>query len=103
MKYTQTLLKTSKENPKDETARNAQLLIKGGFITKNMAGVYAYLPLGLRVLNNISQIVRDAMDKVGSELLLTGLCAQEYYKTTGRWDTIDVLYRVPTNHGDDIA
>ena len=91
MKYTTTLLKTSKEDPKDEASRNAKFLIRGGFISKNMAGAYAYLPIGLRVLRKIEGIIREEMNKVGTELFLTALCAQEYYQKTGRWDTIDVV------------
>ena len=57
--------KTRKEAPKDEVSKNAQLLIRGGYIHKEMAGVYSYLPLGRRVLERIEQIVREEMDKIG--------------------------------------
>ncbi len=79
--------KTRKDAPKDEVAKNAQLLIRGGFIHKEMAGVYSYLPLGLRVLNNIARIIREEMDAIGGqEVLLTALQDPSPWKQTGRWD-----------------
>jgi prolyl-tRNA synthetase len=73
MKQSQLFTKTRKESPKDEVAKNAQLLIRGGFIHKEMAGVYAYLPLGLRVLEKIKQIVREEMNAI------SGLFAAERF------------------------
>jgi prolyl-tRNA synthetase len=64
MRRSELFTKTSKTAPGDETAKNAQLLIRAGFVHKEMAGVYAYLPLGLRVLENIKQIVREEMNAV---------------------------------------
>lgn len=78
--------KTLREAPKDEEALNAKLLIRGGFIHKTMAGVYSYLPLGLRVLRKIEKIIREEMDAVGGqEILLTALQNPELWKKTGRW------------------
>jgi prolyl-tRNA synthetase len=68
MRVSQSFTKTSKTAPADEVARNAQLLIRAGFIHKEMAGVYAYLPLGLRVLENIKTIVREEMNAVVKRL-----------------------------------
>jgi prolyl-tRNA synthetase len=65
MKQSQLFTKTRKEAPADEVAKNAQLLIKAGFIYKEMAGVYTMLPLGVRVLNNIANIIRFEMNAVG--------------------------------------
>ena len=74
MKQSQLFTKTRREGPKDEVAKNAQLLIRAGFIHKEMAGVYAYLPLGKRVLDNIAQIVREEMNAIGAlEVQMTAL------------------------------
>ena len=74
MRVTQLISKTSKTAPADETARNAQLLIQAGYIHKEMAGVYAFMPLGKRVLDNIAQIVREEMNAIGgSEVQMTVL------------------------------
>lgn len=74
MKQSQLFTKTRKEAPADEVAKNAQLLMRAGYIHKEMAGVYAYLPLGLRVLENIKKIVREEMNAIGSqELIMTSL------------------------------
>ena len=67
MKQTQLFSKTRREAPKDEVSKNAQLLIKAGFIHKEMAGVYSFLPLGLRTLNKIIGIIRDEMNAIGSQ------------------------------------
>lgn len=78
--------KTRKEAPKDEVSKNAQLLIKAGFINKEMAGVYSYLPLGLRVLNKVNNVIRDEMNKLGGqEVFLTSLQEKETWEKTNRW------------------
>lgn len=87
MKQSQLFTKTRKEAPKDEVAKNAELLIRAGFIHKEMAGVYSYLPLGLRVLNKIENIIRDEVNKIGGqEISLTALQDKKLWETTGRWD-----------------
>ncbi|HVW23662.1 MAG TPA: aminoacyl--tRNA ligase-related protein [Candidatus Saccharimonadales bacterium] len=87
MRLSHLFTKTSKTVPGDETARNAQLLIQSGFIHKEMAGVYAYLPLGKRVLDNIAQIVREEMNAIGGlEVQMTALQPQELFEKTDRWD-----------------
>ena len=74
MRVSKLFTKTSKTAPADEVSKNAQLLIRSGYIHKEMAGVYAYLPLGLRVLENIKKIVREEMNAVGGqELMMTAL------------------------------
>ena len=96
MKLTQLFTKTSKTVPADETSKNAQLLIQAGFVYKVMAGVYAYTPLGLRVLENIKQIVREEMNAVhGQELIMTNLQRKETWETTSRWDdaVVDVWFK----------
>jgi len=104
MKYSQILLKTSKESPADEDSRNAKLLIRGGFVKKEMAGVYSYLPLGLRVLRNIEKIVREEMDATGAcEVLMPVLATKQNWEKTGRWDTMSVLYKMEMAGGRECA
>lgn len=79
--------KTRREAPKDEVAKNAQLLIRAGFVHKEMAGVYDYLPLGLRVLTNIINIIREEMNAIGGqEVFMSALQRKELWQTTDRWD-----------------
>lgn len=96
MRVSQLFTKTLKQAPSDEVAKNAQLLIRAGFVYKEMAGVYAYLPLGLKVLENIKQIVREEMNAIDSnELIMTGLQRKEVWEKTTRWDdeVVDVWFK----------
>ncbi len=96
MRVTELFTKTLREAPSDEVAKNAQLLIRAGFVYKEMAGVYAYLPLGLRVLENIKQIVREEMNAIHSnELIMTALQRKEIWEKTTRWsdDVVDVWFK----------
>jgi prolyl-tRNA synthetase len=87
MRQSKLFTKTRREAPKDEVAKNAQLLIRAGFIHKEMAGVYAYLPLGLRTLNNIVQVIREEINAIGGqELLMTALQDKALWERTDRWD-----------------
>jgi len=91
MRLSQNFTKTRKEAPADEQARNAQLLIRAGFVHKEMAGVYAFLPLGKRVLDNIAQIVREEMNAIGGEeVQMTVLQPRELFERTDRWDDAKV-------------
>ena len=104
MRVTQLFTKTSKTVPADETAKNAQLLIQAGFINKEMAGVYAYLPLGKLVLDKIIQIVREEMDAIrGNEISLTALQPQEVWQASGRWsdDVMDVWFKTKLANGSE--
>ncbi|MAF59616.1 prolyl-tRNA synthetase [bacterium] len=96
MRQSTLFTKTRKEAPKDEVSKNAELLIRAGFINKEMAGVYSYLPLGLRTLNKIMEIIRREMESIGGqETLLTTLQAPEVWKKSGRWDdkVVDVWFK----------
>ncbi len=96
MKYSQLFGKTTRNVPRDEVAINAQLLTKAGFIYKVMAGVYAYTPLGLRVLEKIKQIVREEMNAVGGqEMIMTSLQPRQIWEETTRWDDeiVDVWFK----------
>lgn len=89
--------KTTKNLPEGEASKNAQLLIKGGFINKSSAGVYSFLPLGLRVLNKINQIIREEMNALGAEeLLMPSLVNKKYWEQSGRWN-LDVVYKTGEN------
>lgn len=106
MKATQLFTRTSKTHPADEPSKNAQLLIQAGFINKEMAGVYAYMPMGKRVLDNIIQIVREEMDAIGgNEISLTALQPKEVWETSGRWDdqVMDVWFKTKLASGGEIG
>ncbi len=91
MLYTKLFTKTRKEAPADEVSKNAQLLIRAGYIHKEMAGVYAYLPLGLKVLNNIIQVIREEMNAIGGqEITMTALQDKTVWEKTDRWDDAKV-------------
>lgn len=88
--------KTSKTAPKDEVSKNASLLIRAGFVHKEMAGVYSYLPLGLRVLEKIKNIIREEMNKEGGqEIIMSSLQDPLVWKKTNRWDDqlVDVWFK----------
>ena len=103
MRLTQLFTKTRKQAPTDEVAKNAQLLIRAGFIHKEMAGVYDYLPLGNIVLNNIISIIREEMNNIGGqELYLSALQPKENWQTSGRWhdEVIDVWFKTRMHGGE---
>jgi prolyl-tRNA synthetase len=96
MRLSQLFSRTSKTAPADEVSKNAQLLIRAGFVYKEMAGAYAYLPLGLRVIENIKKIVREEMAAIHSnELIMTTLQRKDIWEKTGRWDdeTVDIWFK----------
>ncbi len=106
MYQSQLFTKTRKEAPKDEVSKNAQLLIKGGFINKEMAGVYDYLPLGLRVLNKICNIIREEMNVIGGqELFLTVLQDPEIWKKSNRWsdELVDNWFKTKLKNGTELG
>ena len=106
MRLSKLFTKTSKTVPADETAKNAQLLIQAGYIYKVMAGVYAYTPLGLRVLENIKQIVREEMNAIdGQELIMTNLQRPETWQATGRWsdETVDVWFKTTLQDDSELG
>jgi prolyl-tRNA synthetase len=106
MKSSQLFTRTSKTIPADETSRNAQLLIQAGFVHKEMAGVYAFLPLGKRVLDNIVQIIREEMNAIGGqEVSLTALQNKDVWEASGRWsdEVIDVWFRTKLANGSELG
>ncbi len=106
MKQSHLFTKTRKEAPKDEVSKNAQLLIRAGYIHKEMAGVYAYLPLGLTVVENIKKIVREEMNAVGGqELIMTALQSKELWEQTKRWedDAVDIWFKSELKAGGEVG
>lgn len=102
MRQSKLYTKTRKEAPADEVSKNAILLTRAGFIHKEMAGVYTFLPLGLRVLTKIEQIIRRHMDRIGNELVMPSLAPRENWEKTGRLDTVDVLMKTaPANNASE--
>ncbi len=106
MRISELFTKTRKEAPADEVSKNAQLLIRAGFIHKEMAGVYTFLPLGLEVLENIKKIVREEMNAVdGQELIMTNLQSRDKWELTGRWDdkVVDVWFKTKLKDNSEIG
>lgn len=106
MRRSQLFTKTRREVPADETAKNAQLLMRAGYIHKEMAGVYSYLPLGMRVIENIKRVVREEMDAIGGEeVLLSTLQHPMLWKSTDRWDDakVDVWFKAALGEGSEVG
>lgn len=105
MKFSQNFSKTQKNIPSDELSKNAQLLIRAGFVHKEMAGVYAYLPFGYKVLQNIIQIIREEMNALGSqELIMTSLQDSILWSKTNRWgDAVDVWFTTKLKEGKELG
>ncbi len=96
MRQSKLLTKTVKQAPKDEISKNAQLLARAGFIHKEMAGVYSFLPLGLRVIEKIKNIIRQEINAIGGqEMFMTTLQDQEIWKLTDRWseESVDAWFK----------
>lgn len=106
MRRSQMFIKTRRQAPADEQARNAQLLMRAGYIHKEMAGVYSYLPLGVKVIENIKQIVREEMSAIGGqEMLLSTLQHPHIWKSTDRWDDekVDVWFKAALGEGSEVG
>ncbi len=106
MRLSKLFTRTRKEAPADETAKNAQLLIRAGYVNKEMAGVYAYLPLGLMVIEKIKQVVREEMNAIdGQELVMSSLQPKETWEITGRWDdkVVDVWFKSKLQDGTEVG
>jgi len=95
MRQSQLFTKARREAPADEVSKNAQLLVRAGYVHKEMAGVYSYLPLGKKVLEKIEKVVREEMDAVGGqEIRMATLHPSEPWKQTGAWDSVDVVFKL---------
>ncbi len=101
MRQSQLFSKTQKDNPKDAESVNAKLLERGGFVYKNSAGVYSYLPLGWRVLQKIANIIREEINALGAqEMLMPSLVEKKYMEPTNRWD-LDVGFFTKDAHSKE--
>lgn len=106
MRLSKLFTKTRREVPADEVAKNAQLLIQAGYIYKEMAGAYAFLPLGLKVVDKIKSIVRNEMNNLGcQELLMTSLQRKELWERTDRWDDdkVDVWFKSKLKNNKEVG
>lgn len=106
MRFSKSFIKTLREAPKDETARSAAYLTRAGFIHKEVAGVYDFLPLGLRVIENIKQIIREELNRLGcEELLMSTLQNPEFWEKTGRWsdEEVDIWFKTALAAGGELG
>lgn len=106
MKSTELFTKTTKTAPADETSRNAQLLIRAGYIYKDAAGVYALLPLGLKVVEKIKAIIRQEMASLNAqEILMTSLQRKELWEQTDRWsdENVDIWFKSKLQNGTEVG
>lgn len=106
MRQSQLFTRTRREAPKDEVAKNAQLLIRAGYIHKEMAGVYSFLPLGLRVLNKIVGVIREEMNAIGGqEVFLTALQDKKTWEPTDRWsdEVVDNWFKTKLKNGSEVG
>lgn len=106
MKQSKLFTKTRKEAPTDEVSKNAELLIRGGFVHKEMAGVYSYLPLGLKVFKKIENIIREEMDAIGGqEIVMTSLQEKETWEPTDQWndENVDVWFKTKLKNETELG
>lgn len=106
MRQAHLFTKTRKEAPSDEVSRNAELLIRAGYIHKELAGAYAYLPLGLRTIKKIEDIIRKEMNSIGGqELVMTALQERGIWETSGRWndEVLDVWFKTALKNGSELG
>ena len=106
MRQSKLFTRARREAPADEMARNAQLLIRAGYVHKEMAGVYSYLPLGLRVIEKIKAIVREEMDALGGqEIIMSTLQRKEVWEQTDRWsdEKVDVWFKAKLAAGGEVG
>ncbi|MDQ3245056.1 MAG: His/Gly/Thr/Pro-type tRNA ligase C-terminal domain-containing protein [bacterium] len=106
MRQSKLFTKTKKEAPSDEVAKNAELLIRGGFINKEMAGVYSYMPLGLRVLKKIENIIREEMNAIGGqEITMSSLQEKETWTPTNQWsdEEVDIWFKTKLKNETELG
>tara|TARA_B100000508_G_scaffold140845_1_gene143808 strand:- start:2370 stop:3623 length:1254 start_codon:yes stop_codon:yes gene_type:complete len=106
MRQSKLFTKTLKEAPADEVAKNAQLLIRGGYVYKNMAGAYTFLPLGLMVVEKVNEIIREEMDAIGGqEMHMPSLQDPALWKKSDRWDDdkVDTWFKTELKAGGEVG
>ncbi|MBT2395223.1 proline--tRNA ligase [Streptomyces sp. ISL-100] len=97
------MVKTLRDDPADAETLSHKLLVRAGYVRRNAAGIWTWLPLGKKVLDNISRVVREEMDDIGAqEVLLPALLPKEAYEASGRWEEYgDLLFRLKDRKGAD--
>lgn len=104
MLYSKLFGKTLNTPIKKYESINHQLLIKAGYIDQVASGIYTLLPLGIKVINNINNIIREELNKIGAlEILMPSLHPKKYWETTGRWKSVDVLFKTKSRYGQSYA
>jgi prolyl-tRNA synthetase len=106
MRQSQLFTKTRREAPADEVSKNAILLTRAGFVHKELAGVYSYMPLGWRVINKIKKIVAEEMERIGSaEFLMSSLQSKELWEKTDRWndEKVDIWFKSALKSGAEVG
>ena len=106
MRQSKLLSKTRKEGPKDEVSKNANLLVRAGFINKEMAGVYSYLPLGIRVMKKIENIIREEMNIIGGiEMKTSVIQGKEVWEKSNRWsdEVVDNWFKTKLKNGTEVG
>jgi len=105
MRYSKSFIKTFKETPREADNISVGFLLRGGFIDQEMSGVYTLLPLGWKVADKISDIIREEMDQIdGQEILMPAMQPRELWEETDRWDKMDPpLFKLKDRHEKDIA
>ncbi len=104
MRQSKIFTQVQKSFPGDEEAQGIKFLVRAGFVNKEAAGIYSFLPLGLRVLKNIEKVIREEMNRVGGqEILMPILHPRENWEITGRWNDFDALYKVKSREGKEMA
>ena len=105
MKWTKSLIQTLREDPGDAEIDSHKLMVRAGLMKKVAGGLYTYLPLGMRVLNKVTQIVREEMDKAGAlEIVLPILQPAELWKASGRWEAMGPgMFRLKDRAAHDYA
>ncbi|MBO0655324.1 proline--tRNA ligase [Streptomyces triculaminicus] len=97
------MIKTLRDDPADAETASHKLLVRAGYVRRSSAGVWTWLPLGKKVLDNVSRVVREEMDAIGGqEVLLPALLPKEPYETSGRWEEYgELLFRLRDRKGAD--
>src|SRR3989338_6288482 len=104
MRFSKLFPKPRKTAPKEAESANARLLVQAGFVDPIAAGIMAWLPLGVRVLRKVEQIVREEMNALGAqEILLPALHPKELWEQTGRWKSVDILFKLKSQTGSEYA
>ena len=105
MKWTKSLIQTLREDPGDAEIDSHKLMVRAGLMKKVAGGLYTYLPLGMRVLNKVTRIVREEMDRAGAlEIVMPILQPAELWKTSGRWEAMGPgMFRLKDRAAHDYA